>query len=1228
MPRILHRYSYAQLVLVLSLLLLLTSFPLAQTRLVRTLSSSIPSARGISFAEHKTNVAQLDYSQSVVPAVSTKQSARADLTTSSAKAKEAYGVMPLSFEANSGPTNRKVKFLARGQGYGLFLTATGPVISLTKNSAKKTASGTSLIAEENEPSTDIAVVSWEMVSANKSPRISGVDALPGKANYFRGNDPSQWRTNVPTYARVRYSNVYPGIDVIYYGNQRQLEYDFIVAPGKDPNRIKLSFKGADAALDAQGNLVLRTPAGDITQAKPFAYQEIAGVRREVSARYRAVKGVVSLSLANYDRTVPLVIDPVLVYSSFLGGINGEEGRGIAVDSQGNAYITGKTFSSDFPVVGAFQGTKGSSGSDAFVVKVNPSGNALIYSTYLGGNGSETPAGIKVDDAGNAYVAGTTFSTNFPTTVASVQPTKDKLADGFITKLNSSGSSLIYSTFLGGDDDDSILGLALSADGRVSVTGNSYSSRFAASVFPAPRGDGSANKTINRAANWSVSANGLTASVVNSFAIQPGNSNIIYAATNTGIFKTIDGGANWTPAGLGNPATTPPASSSVVIDPLGTSIVYAGTENGVYQSTDAGTTFQRKSNGLFTEPIESLAIDAVDSSTLYAGTFSGLFKTVTGANTWTEVVYGSLVTPAPVMKVVVDPTNHTVVYVGTLTSGLYKTTSGNGWVSLNSGAVMNNGQVTALAVDPVNSSVVYAAFFDVPNLFKTTNGGASWTSLNLSYTLDGQSGQFAEITALTVDPVTTNTVYAGTFGGGVFKSTDAGANWSQSNTGLTQPYVTGLALDSANPAVLFAGLARDGDSFVARVNSGGSSVDYVRNFGGDRDESAQAIAVDTDGSAYVAGETASSNFPTVNALQSTPTKLGDAFVAKFNNSGNFVYSTFLGGNSGEFAYAIAVRDGNAFVVGQTGSTDFPTVNAFKSVLSQNDADAFVAKLNSSGTALDFSTYLGGSSSDKALGVAVDAPGNIYVTGSTASLNFPVLAAPQNFFFGGGLDAFVTEFNPSGSQLIYSTFLGGTASDQANAIAVGAAGDTYITGVTSSFDFPTVNAFQSVRRGNDAFFAKIGAATPVGSVQFAQADYSTPEEGGGVTVEVTRTGLTSTEMSINYATFDSSTGNCNQITGNASSKCDYETMVGTLHFAPGETSKTIYIPLINDSYLEGNEIFRVLLSGVVGGVLGTPSTANITITSSDTANGPNPIDQANFFVRQHYIDFLNREPDASG
>src|SRR5882672_6446297 len=382
-----------------------------------------------------------------------------------ARVNENYGKLPLQFEANRGQTQKDVRFLSHGPGYNLYLTAGEAVLVLTKPNpdAKRDVRDTQARPDAKAPLKSVAL-RMSLVGATRDPQVSGLDELPGKANYFVGRDRSKWHTNVPTYAKVHYKNVYPGIDLVYYGNQRQVEYDFVVAPGSDPKKIVLDFKGVkNLDIDARGDLVLHAPGGDVRQHKPVVYQEIDGVRHEIDGHYAIKPGKrVGFQVAAYDTSRPLVIDPVLSYSTYLGDSGFTDLRSsIAVDRDGNAYVAGFTNSKDFPTTaGAFQPSNGDccgSGSDVFVTKLDPTGTGLVYSTYLGGINFDQIGGIAVDTDGNAYLTGNTNSPNFPTTPGAFGTSlngggsnfgTNSSSDAFVTKLNATGSALVYSTYLG------------------------------------------------------------------------------------------------------------------------------------------------------------------------------------------------------------------------------------------------------------------------------------------------------------------------------------------------------------------------------------------------------------------------------------------------------------------------------------------------------------------------------------------------------------------------------------------------------------------------------------------------------------------------------------------------------------------------------------------------------------------------------------------------------------
>jgi hypothetical protein len=846
------------------------------------------------------------------------------------QAREAYGQLPLSFEANRGQMTKTVNFLARGAGYMLALSPTEAVFALTRHSDEQSQSG--------EPSS--AVLRMNLVGANRSASVEGLNELEGKVNYITGNDPARWRTDIPTFGRVRYAEVYPGIDVVYYGNQKQLEYDFVVAPGRDARAIALEFAGAKKVEveTTTGDLWLTVREAKIRQPKPFVYQEVAGARRMVEGNYVLDDGGrVRFALGEYDAALPLVIDPVLVYSTYLGGSGTDEARDIAVDSSGNAYICGDTLSPNFPTANAFDTTFGSGQfggqRDAFVTKLNAAGTALVYSTYLGGsgnvaqpniNGDDRCFSLRVDASGNAYLAGETHSDDFPTANA-IQATfgSGGISDAFVTKLNANGNALVFSTYLGGDTFDAAGGIALDSSNNIYITGRTTSSNY---------------PTLNP--------------IQASYSGGPGADVII-----------------------------------TKINAAGTALVYS-------------------------------------------------------------------------------------TYLG-----------GN----------------------------------------------------------------------------------AGTDGG--FEN--------------------------------------------------GSSID-----------------VDSAGNAYITGQTRSTNFPTANPVQATfgggfPD--GDAFITKINAAGNaLVYSTYLGGSDNDVGADIDVDSaGVAHVGGFTSSSNFPTANAFDSTFGGTQ-DGFATKLNAAGNAFAYSTYFGGSGSDAINDIAVDSSGNTYVVGGTNSTDLPTVNPTQGTIGGGTGDAFATKFNAAGSALMFSTYLGGSDFDRANALAVDSANSIYVVGLTASTNFPTLSPVQAANGGgtHDAFVTKISDPPPP-VLSLSQPSYIVGEGGVVIAINVLRSGDASQPVTVSYATSDTfGLNQCSNVTGAASARCDYTISVGRLSFAAGEQLKTVNVSIVDDSYAEGTESFTFSLSAPTGATLGTPATATITITDNDLTTGVNPIDGVDFFVRQHYLDFMGREPEPSG
>jgi len=673
---------------------------------------------------------------------------------------DAFGKLPLIFEPNLGQANRSVRFIARGNGYGLALSDTEAILSLLGS----------------EP----AAVHMKLRGARKAARIYGVDPQPGASRYFFGST-EKWIEPVPHFSKVRYESVYPGVDLIYYGNQRRLEFDFVVAPRANARSIELDFSGVQgASIDPHGDLILDTAAGPIRYLRPVAYQERNGVREFVSADF-VLRGKrrAGFKLGAYDRDLPLVIDPILVYSSYFGGSaaagSGDLGYDVVVDGAGNTYVTGVTASTDFLSVDPVQPSPGG-GLDAFIMKIDSTGKTILTASYLGGSGADESLNIALDQSGNIYIAGYTASTNFPI-VNGHQRQNGGGKDAFLVKLNSAGSEILYATYLGGARDDTAFGLALGPDGTVFISGETASANF----------------------------------------------------------------------------------------PL---------------------------------------------------------------------------------------------------------------------------------VAPLQSQM---------------------------------AGGFA-------------------------------------------------------------------DAFLAKLSPGGALV-YSTFLGGRGNDRAYDVASDADGAAYLTGFTSSVDFPTANAIipfinRGNPfpgLQATDAFVAKVNPVGNgLVFSTYWGGVGSENGVRLTVdSDRNVYVTGNTQSLDFPIKNALQPLhagpFDANGApapgdgyDGFLIKFNPDGSDVAFSTFLGGEGVDSGAGIALDSAGAIYVTGYTGSFIYHVVNSAQGFK-RGGLDGFVTKLTSDGSQIIYSTYHGGDGDDAVIGLAVDASANAYVVGRTrSTSSFTVVNAFQETNAGGqDGFISKINA-----------------------------------------------------------------------------------------------------------------------------------------------------------
>jgi hypothetical protein len=682
------------------------------------------------------------------PLVLPAPTATAVSATLQADARAQYARLPLSFERNVGQTDAQVQYFARGAGYGLFLTPTEAVFSLHQAAGRDAISG-----GRND------VVRMRLAGARSDARAQAARPQAGVSHYLQGDDARQWRRNVERYEQVRYSGVYDGVDLVYYGNQQEMEYDFVVAPGADPAQIGLDFRGPKAMrIDDAGNLVLATAVGDMVQRKPVAYQEIDGQRRLVDARYRVVGDRVTFALGDYDRDHALVIDPILVYSTMLGGTGDEFASSIAVDGAGNMYVTGTTTSTTFPTGTPMQAANAGQ-NDVFVTKFNPAGSALVYSTYLGGTGSEIAYGMALDSANNVYLTGVTLSTNYPTKTP-VQGTLKGTRNMFVTKLAANGASLVYSTYLGAKSD---IGLRIAVD----------------------------------------------------------------------------------------------STGAAVVGGYG--------------------------NGVITWP--------------------------TGA-------------------------------------------------------------------------------------------------------------------------------YQATFGGGA---------------------------------------SEDPDGILFKLNPAGTAIVWGTYLGGALEDSIEDVKVDAANNVYFAGHGKSPTLPVRNAYQATHGGNVDAVFGKFNAAGQAQFVSFFGGPNSEGATGVAVdRNGAVYIAGHGYANSLPV----KAPMQQGNAgnwDAFVSKFNATGSALVYSTYLGGIGNEEVAALGVNSSGHAYVVGRTDSVNFPSASPFQQDFKGGGADGFISVINASGTDFVWSSLVGGPSDDNLLGLAVAANGNAYVSGRTYGA-FPTIHPYQSTAKGNrDAVVLRVGGVT---------------------------------------------------------------------------------------------------------------------------------------------------------
>jgi Beta-propeller repeat len=476
-------------------------------------------------------------------------------------AREGYAKLPLVFVPNAGQSDARVRYSAQAGGATFYFTREEAVFAFTKG-------------------TKGAVLRLGFVGANPRPVMEGRRLGPGRVNFLRGGDPAKWQTDLPTYGQVVYRDLWPGVDMVFRGAAGQLKYEFVLKPGARVGDIALRYRGArDLSVNGAGALVIGTPLGALRDERPRSYQVRGGKQVPVASRY-VLRGGARYGFAvagGYDRARPLVIDPGLVYSTFLGGQDNDRAYALAVDGAGSAYVTGDSFFlPGFPTTaGAFDPTY-NGGGDAFVTKLNPAGSALVYSTFLGGFSFDSGLGIAVDSNGNAYVTGETMSPNFPTTLGAFDPTFNfGQDDAFVTKLNPAGSALVYSTFLGGSSRDFGFAIALGPNANAYVSGDTSSGDFptTAGAFDMTFNGGDFDGFVTRlnaagsALVYSTYLGGSARDDARGIAVDGGGSAYVSSDTFSGNFPTTAGAFDTTFNGASDVAVTK-------LNPAGTALVYS------------------------------------------------------------------------------------------------------------------------------------------------------------------------------------------------------------------------------------------------------------------------------------------------------------------------------------------------------------------------------------------------------------------------------------------------------------------------------------------------------------------------------------------------------------------------------------------------------------------------------------------------------------------------------
>src|ERR1017187_8881166 len=1003
-----------------------------------------------------------------------------------ARALANYGNLPLSFEENRGQADSQVRFLSRGSGYAILLAPSEVVLNVR-------APG-----KPGQPAKQSAI-RMSFPGAKSSAAIAGGERQSAVSSYFFGKDPAKWLSGIPNYSRVHYRALYPGVDLVFYGNQRQLEYDLVVAPGADPRAIRLAFDGVDGMrIDGAGGLVVSTAAGEVRQHKPIVYQESGGVRHTIDGRYILQPlNRIAFEVGGYDARKPLIIDPVLSFATYLGSPGDELNFGIsaaasqatfpavAVDQLGNVYVTGFNAGSAATFTGhpaMLTAAQGGGGTEVFVVKMNSTG-ALVYDVVFGGGDTDVGGGIAVDPLGNAYVTGFTSSPNFPITASAAQNTfygNSSNPNAFVTEVNAAGTELVYSTYLGGSG--SFWGRAIAVD----HSGNAYVTGTAAA-------SGSTPFPLLNEISSTPSAGFLTeinAGGTSGFAY----STYLPAGIGYGIAVDTLGDA-FVAGSTGTQSAPSPAQGYVLkVNSGGTSLGYAGAP--IYLGTA----------GLQTAGF-GIALDAANDAYVTGMTSDPNFPEIYPKPGAAQSTYGGGLYDGFAVKL--NPSGGLVygTYIGGLGSNLLRARGCGTGVGLG-GEAFVSGTTQCIGFPTVNP--ISSARNGGPAVLmegSVTGSSSTWSPTTLT-------GPFDQVNALAFD--SSGNLYAGTSavnatGGGVYKF--ASGTWTSANSGITSTTISAIAADPNTPATVYAA----GSGHLFQTTNGGTSWAEVPNTFA-AGVAVIAVAKTSPSTVYVGSSAgliystnagASWSSPTtrpgagaVNALIVDPNNA----MAAYAGTPTGVYKTVDGG----LQWSAVNNVSPSGSLGAVTSLAIYSVNSTTSTIYAATPNGLFYTTNAG--AVWTQAILGQTTSTPFL-VAVDAGTNVYVaflgagmavgtSGGTSQNDWSALtyngltqnqilalAVPPPPASGtayasivSATTAFLTEISPNGQSFSSSTCIGGANNNLGQSIAVTPGGAVYLSGATIATNFPvTPGALQTYNAGfYDAFAVYISTLSANGAL----------------------------------------------------------------------------------------------------------------------------------------------------